>query len=317
MPSFVGSQIHVNRPLGNLATAYTNEELIGLMLAPEIRVEKSADKFFKRNKANAFALVDQPKIGNLEVPPEIDQGVTLADFACEDYGYMARVSQRDQTNADAPLNLMQDAALDLAAQLRLAQEQRIADLLQATGSYASANVTTLSGSDRWDSAGFGDPLGVIDDLCSKIFPAPNTKLIAWMGNEVWLKLKRHPQILGLVNGGATVAEAARISKMKMAELLEVDEVVVGKAWKVATNPSAAVATTRVWGKNFGIARVASGATTRTLHLASSFVFGSVNVMTWFDEAPGLLGAYRVKSTHSTDELIVADDAGCLIATPIS
>ena len=317
MPSYNGSQIHVDGPLSNLATAYTNHELIGLRLAPEVMVEKTSDKFFKRNKENGFAFLGQPVVGNLEVPALIDQGVTLVSFACEDYSLQAKVSQRDQQNADAPLNLMQDAALDVAYQLRLAQEIRIADLLQTSGNYASANTTTLSGSDQWDSAGYGDPLGVIDDLCAEIYPAPNTRLVAWMGLDVWLKLKRHPQILGLVNGGATTNAAAMVTMQKMAELLEVDEVVVGKAYKQTNNPGASASTSRVWGKYFGISRVASSATTRTLHLASSFAFGGMNTFTWYDQEPGLLGAWHVKNSHSTDEKIVADDAGCLIVSPIA
>lgn len=316
MPSFVGSQIHVDKPLSNLATAYTNHELIGLRLAPEIMVDKTSDKFFRRDKKNGLAIVGQPKVGNLEVPAQIDQGVNLVTFACEDYSLQAKVSQRDQNNADAPLNLIQDAALDVASRLRLAQEARIAAILEASGSYASANVTTLSGADRWDTS-TGDPLGVIDDMLSAIYPAPGTRLVAWMGTEVWNTIKRHPQILGLLSGGATQSMPAVVMKAKLAELIEVDEVVVGNAWKIATNPGASETATRVWGKNFGIARVASGATTRTLHFMSSFAFGSMNTFTWFDQEPGLLGAYHVKCSHSTDEKVVADDAGCLIATPIS
>lgn len=317
MPSYNGSQIHVDKPLSTLATAYTNHDLIGLRLAPEVLVEKTSDKFFKRDKGNGFAYLGQPRVGNLEVPALIDQGVTLVSFACEDYSLQSKVSQRDQQNADAPLNLMQDAAIDVAAQLRLAQEIRIADLVQTSGNYASANTTTLSGSDQWNASGGGDPLGVIDDLRSEIYPCVNTRLVAWMGIEVWNILKRHPQILGLVNGGATVGMAAVVMKAKMAELLEVDEVLVGESYKQTNNPGASASTSRVWGKYFGIARVASGPTTRTLHLASSFAFGAMNTFTWFDQEPGLLGAYHVKCSHSTDEKIVADDAGCLIVDAIA
>lgn len=315
--SFAGSTIHVDKPLSTLATAYVNNELIGLKIVPEIMVEKTSDKFHKRNKANGLRITDQPIVGNLEVPAQIDQGVTQSTFACEDYALQAKVSVRDQGNADAPLNLMQDAALDVASRLRLAQEMRIASLLQTSGNYNSNNVSTLSGADRWDSAGGGDPLGVIDSLRSNVWPAPNGKLVCWMGIEVWNKLKRHPQILGLLNGGATTATPAMVSKMKMAELLEVDELLVGEAWKETANPAAASSVSRVWGKYLGLARVVTAPTSRTLHLASSFAFGPMNAFTWLDEEPGLLGAYHVKLSHSTDELIVADDAGALVVTPIS
>lgn len=316
MASFVGSQIHVDRPLSNFATAYTNNQLIGLPLAPQIIVDHSSDKFFKRNKANVVRY-QSPLLSGLQVPPEIEQGVTVDSFACLDYGYSAKIALRDQVNADVPLNLQQDATMDTMSQLTLAQESRIATLLTTSSLYDSNNVTTLSGSDRWDSASGGDPLGVIDDLRAKVWPGPNTKLKCFMGIEVWNKLKRHPAILDLVKGGATTGVPAVVLKARMAELLEVDEVLVGEAWQIATNPGQTDAATRVWGKYLGLVRVADMPTTRSLHFASSFTFGNVNVMTWIDQAPGLLGAWKMKSTHSTAEKVVASDAGALVVSPIS
>ncbi len=316
MSSFNGSTLHVDRPLSNLATAYENHDLIGLQLVPAVPADKASDKFFKRNKANGIRYQD-PKISHLQVPPEIETGVTLDNFNCEDYGLIGRVSIRDSENADAPLNLRQDVTLDLASRLRLAQEVRIASLLTTSGNYNSGNVTTLSGSDRWDSSAGGDPLGVVDTLRAAIWPAPNTKIKVFMGIEVWNKLKRHPQLLSLISGGANSSMPAIILRQKMAELLEVDEVLVGEAWQIATNPGQTDVATRVWGKVFGMVRVANSPSARCLHFASSFTWGPMTVQEFIDEKPGRFGAWTLKNSHSTDEKVVADDAGAIVVTPIS
>ena len=84
-----------------------------------------------------------------------------------------------------------------------------------------------------------------------------------MGIEVW-NILAPPADPRPRHGGATVGMAAVVMKAKMAELLEVDEVLVGESQQT-NNPGAAESVSRVWGKHFGIARVASGPTTRTLH----------------------------------------------------
>jgi hypothetical protein len=76
MPSYSGSQVHVDRPLSTFATTYENHDLIGLRLCPEVNVDKPSDKFFQRSKRNALQYVNA-KIGSLEVPPEIESGVSL------------------------------------------------------------------------------------------------------------------------------------------------------------------------------------------------------------------------------------------------
>jgi hypothetical protein len=316
MPSYTSSTLHVDRPLSNFATAYENHKLIGTLLCPEISVEKSSDKFFKRNKRDAFQY-QNPKISGLQVPPEIEQGATLVSFACEDYGYTARVAERDNQNADLPLNLRQDATMAATEQLRLAQEVRIKDLLTTSGNYASANVQTLSGSDCWDSASGGDPFAVIDAAKAGIFRGQNTKLVAFCGEETWRVLRRHPQILDTIKGGATTGMPAVAMKQNFAQMIEVDEFVVGEAWHTTTNPGATASYSRIWPVSFGIVAVATHPTPRCLHFASSFAYGPLEVSAEFQMLPGLKGAWVFKVAHSTDEVVVADDAGALIVTPIN
>ena len=318
MPSYSNSTLHVDRPLSNFATAYENRELIGLMLAPEIQAEKPSDKYFVLNKANALQVLD-PKVSGLQLPADIHQDSTLATFSCDDYALSATVAQRDEDTSDLPMGLRMSAALDVTALLRLAQESRIMTLLTTSGNYASGNVTTLTGADRWDAGG-GDPFGAIDTAKDAVFRAPNTKLVAFCSNATWKVLKRHPQVLDMIKGGATLGDPAIATKQAFAQMIECDEFVVGDAIGTSSNPGLAEASkvyARIWPKSFGIVAVSTAPSTRSLHFASTFAWQGMEVSAEFQPMPGKSGAWKFKVSHSTDEVIVCSEAGSIIVTPIA
>lgn len=318
MPSYIDTVRHTDRPLSNFALCYENHALIGLKLMPEIKVEKPSDKYFIRNRENGM----QSAAGGLKISgsagavAELEVNATTATFSCEDYGQVGAVAVRDELETDAPLNAKQEVTMDLVSNLRLEQEIRIAAIAAAAGSYATANKVTLAGADRWDTA-TGTPLSVIDQYKAQIWRAPNTKLVAFCDVDTWVALRKNPEVLERIKGGATAMNGAFVARSAFANYLEVDEFVVGEAWKVATNPGATVAATRVWPKAFGIVAVASSPSPRSLHFGSSFSFLPMEVSSWFDPAPGSKGVWRYKVAHSVDEKAVASDAGILISTPVS
>lgn len=316
MPTYVSSTRHIDRALSNFALAYANKELVGLKFMPEIACEKPSDKYFKRSKANSLTAMDG-KMSATGNPAEIETNATTSNFSCEDYGFTAKVAGRDEAEADVPLTLRQDATLDAVASLRLAQEIRIAAIVGVSTSYSSANRVTLSGADQWDSSGGGDPLGVIDQYRATIWRGPNTRLVAGCDEKTWRVLKRHPAVIDLVKGGANSSTPAVVMKQLFAELIEVDEFVVGEAWKNTANPAAADSYSRVWPKAFWINAVANAPSTRSLHFGSTFRWQDVETSAEYDAKPGLKGVWWFKCAHSVDEVVCADDAGCFIGTPVS
>lgn len=318
MPSFNDTVKHTDRPLSNFALAYENKELIGLKLMPEIQVEKPSDKYFIRNRENGMqAGSGGLKIsGSMGAVAQLEVNATTATFSCEDYGQKGSVAVRDELETDAPLNAKQEVVMDLVSNLRLEQEIRIAAIAGAAASYATANKATLSGTDRWDTS-TGTPLAVIDQYKAQIWRSPNTKLVAFCDMDTWVAIRKNPEVLERIKGGATAGNGAFVARAAFASYIEVDEFYVGEAWKVATNPGATVAATRVWPKAFGIVAVATSPSPRSLHFGSSFSFLPMEVSTWFDPAPGTKGAWWYKAAHSVDEKAVASDAGMLITTPVS
>ncbi len=318
MPSYQNTTLHVDRPLSTLATAYENRTLIGLMLAPEIKAEKPSDKYYQYNKANKLQVLD-PKVSSLQMPADIHQDATLANFSCEDYALSASVAQRDEDASDLPMSLRTSASLNVTALLRLAQEARIKDVLTTSGNYLAANVQTLAGADRWDNGG-GDPFGVLDTAKDAIFRGPNTKLVAFCGKATWKVLRRHPQILDTIKGGATLGDPAIATREAFARMLEVDEFYVGDAIGTTSNPGVAEASkvyAQIWPKSFGIVAVAASPSTESLHFASTFAWQGMEVSVEFLPMLGKSGAWKFKVAHSTDEVVVCNEAGSLIVTPIA
>ena len=322
MPSYLGSVVHVDRPLSQFALTYQNHKLIADSLAPIALVEDNSDLYFVRPIANKIR-AQSPKIGLLDVAPEIETNVTTNSYKCQNYGYIAKTAVQSEKAADVPLNIKQDAAMDCTDQLWLAREVRVASLLTTSGNYASANVQTLVGGTQWNAAtGAGDIFGNFETALGLVQPAPNSKLVAWMGYAVWQQIKNHPAVLDRVKFGGNNANPALTRMQALAEVIEVDEVVVGKAWQIATNPGQANAQTRVWGKHAGIVAVPQYPSTRSLGFAQTFRWNQVGpsgvaIQTWYEPAPGLLGVNKYKVVHSDHEVIPANDAGSLILNAVA
>jgi len=309
------SPVHVDRPLSQYVLTYENKQLIADKLAPVVLVDNQSDSYFVKPKGNAMKYVGQPTIGLTSDIPEVESGFTLAKFATQDYGFLSKVALSLDANADAPLNLRQDAAMDAAALLWLAREVRVASLLTTTANYAAANSTTVGS--KWDIDA-NDPIVQIEAMRANLFPSPNGRLVAFMGYAVWAAVKNNAKVLSRVNGGATTGSPAQVSRQKFAELIEVDEVVVGEAYAIDANG----AQTRVWGKDFGMVYVANSPSTRAMTFSQTFRWnkpgpGGIAASRWIDPSKGIMGVERSKIAHSDAEVIAASDAGILMKAAVS
>ena len=134
-----------------------------------------------------------------------------------------------------------------------------------------------------------------------------------IGQLVWTKLRLHPKVTAAVyaNGGNATGGGTPVAQQALADVLEIDEIIVGKAWQNAAKPGQAVNTTRLWGKHCSLMYRSKDIQSAT----DSMTFGITGQ--WGDrvagnyELPkvGLRGAVGVKTGESVKELILAADAG--------
>lgn len=167
-------------------------------------------------------------------------------YSCEEYGLEYPIDDRERTNAAAPLDPEIDGTEIVTDMVLINRERRVADKVLATAN-VSQN-TTLSGTSQWSdiTAGTSDPVDDLKTGRETIFDAtgyvPNALLL---GYKVLEALKVHPDILARFQ----FAERGIITKAMLAELFEVDAILVGGVLRRSSNEGATDALTDVWGKD--------------------------------------------------------------------
>lgn len=163
-----------------------------------------------------------------------------------------RTPLRDITEkyADASVRPSSTATLLVVNELMLGHEKEVADKLTVTATYATGNHTTLSGTSQLSDFTNSDPLDVFADarLALKYVPyatTPNSQIVAVMSPEVWEILRQHPDLRG-----SFANSDGLLGLDQMAEVMGVNRILIGAAYKDTADDAAASATeARVWGKH--------------------------------------------------------------------
>jgi hypothetical protein len=310
------NSVHTDEILSTLATEYAPGGFIGPQLFTRIPVNKTSGSYRTRNKANLLTLHNL-EVGDLGDPAELSATYGTAQFATEGYSAVERIPVTFENVADVPINLRLDATKQLKSSVMLAQEKRFADLLQATGSYAAANVTTLAGTDQWSDFTGSDPFDDIDTLLAALWAGPDAKKIAWAGYDTWQRLKNHPDLIERIKAGGSSDSPAHMTKKAFASLFGLDDFLVGDQRANTANPGQTASYSRIWGKHFGVVAVEPGSSTMFLGFGAYFVYQDARTFEWFNPLPGVEGANMIKMSHQVDEVVVANDAGILIANAVA
>lgn len=317
---YQGSTIHKDKALANFAIAYENHALIADKICPVVPVAEISGTYFTRPKENTMRATGQHVIGPSSSIPEVEGIVEEQTYSCKGRGRESKISLMTDAMADVPLQLRQEAVLDAVAQLELERETLVRDIVFGAANYKSTT-NTVGISTKWDAKTSGvsdaDPLTDIDSLKGNIFRAPNTRLVAVTSWEVWKALKTNTFILGRITGGANNGIPAHVLKQLFAELIEVDELLVGEAWAI----DGAGTMARVWGKHFAINAVATMPSTRALCFSQTMRWqapgpGGINHEQW-QTHEGLMGVERHKITRADAEVVAANDAGILLTAAVS
>lgn len=315
---FGPTNVHVDRPLTNLATGYTNRELIGHRLMPQLPAGNRSGKYWELD-ANSFFKVGQSALASPRSKPnEVAMSGSFSGvFSTEDYGLCDFVTWDEQNNADAPIQPRSDATEIVTNMIALGQEIRIANIVFATGSYG-ANVETLAGGDRWDVE-TSDP---IKKLLAKIDAMRLKPTHMALGRAVLKHMIVHPRIKEYILGRAATSTGAvplAVSLQILAELLGLREVVVGEAQYNTANEGAAATLTNIWGNHCALLRVeANPSPRRTQTFGYCFCYLPRQVEVIPDRMPGLNGGDWIKVTESVDEVVVGGQyAGYLLRNVVS
>jgi hypothetical protein len=307
--------VHVDQPLSNFAVEYKNPAglYIANRVAPPVLVPKQSDKYFVYDKKDRFT---RPKTarGPKGKANTVDWNVSSDTYKCNDRALRDFVSDATVANSDAPIQPRQKTAAIVTDLLLLDREIDVLGYITTYANYGSSMRTQLTGTDQFTDYTNSDPIGVIDTGKAACFMDPNYMFI---GKSAYDKLKRHPQLLDHVKGGATSGDPATITAAQMAEVFEIQNVVVSSAKYNTANKGQTSIFDYIMGDSIVLAYIDAAAQMEGISAFKTFVWQQMatgigyKVRSYRDEEVGGGGEW-IEVETSDDFKVVCSDVAYLI-----
>jgi len=242
------SDVHVNEPLTNISIAYMQraENFVADRVFPNIPVDKQSDLYFTFDRG--YFNRSEMKV---RAPATESAG---ADYAVSNDNYFAQVyalhhdiPDQRRANTDNPLQPDREATELLSHQALIHREKSWAAAYFAAGVWTNdPTPATL-----WDAASGSDPLGDIETGIQTIGEStgyePNMGV---QGRAVWGVLKNHADIVDRIKYGQTAPGAAKVSLQALAQLVEIDQILVSRAIENTAAEGATNSHSYIAGKHF-------------------------------------------------------------------
>lgn len=197
MPQPTLTQVHVNRPLTNISTAYMQDanDYIADKIFPVVPVQKQSDLYFRYTKGDWFRDEAQQRAPGTE---SVGSGynVTTDSYQCPVYALHKMVDPQIRANTDDPLNADRDATLWVTHRLLLSREIQVVDVALATSTWTGSTTGgDITPSPLWSAAN-ATPL---EDIEAQIWAIkqntgrfPNRLVL---GPNVWQILKNLDELV--------------------------------------------------------------------------------------------------------------------------
>lgn len=300
----------VDPHLTAIAIAYRNPAFIADSVLPRIPVGKREFKYGVVPMEEGFSVPDA-HVGRKSRPNQVSFTKKDETGAVEDYGFDDDIPQDDIDQAPANSNPKGRSIEGIMNYVGINRELRTARLVFDPNQYHADNKIALTGADRFSDPA-SDPVGVIAEGIDACLVRPNKIVI---GGKVWTQLRKHPKIVKAVNGNDGDSGMAR--RAAIAELFEVQEVLVGQSWLNTAPKGKDVTLSQIWGNAVALLYIDPTADTRG---GLTFGFTAEYGTRVAGEIPnphvGMRGGVTVRAGESLAELVVASRAGYLISNAI-
>lgn len=275
---------HFDVVLANAAVEYRNKKYIAGEVVPVMPVPFQSGFYTVFDKKDRFTRA-KTIIGPKDYNNQVDWNTSEDPYACDDHGLADFLTDKKVKNNNKIRGSLRVRIAERLTDLLLLEREILAATLAFTyANFGASYRITLSGADQFSQPTTSDPFGVIDTAKAACFTDPN---VIVMGKQVFDKLKRHPALLDHVKGGGTTSNPAKITAELMAEIFEVDKVIVGAAKYNTANKGQTASFDYIWGK----------------HILCAYVDPAVDIdgITWAkcfgEEYANGAGNVRVKSTR--------------------
>lgn len=277
MPSV--NEVHIDAALTNLSVGYRNSAFIADELAPVVPVRKQSDKYFVYDEAReVFRQSDDRRAPGAEAN-EVNFALSSDNYYCEDHALTSVIPDEERENADPVIQPNIDRTEFLRAKIDLNKEIELADML--TDATVLTQSATLAGASQWSDP-TSDPIAAIEaqkaTIMASVQTLPNTLVLPY---QVYAKVRVHPKIIERIAYGSVGA----VNEALLAQIFDVERVLVPRAFKNTASPGQAPAMSYVWGKHALLAYVPRRAALKQVALTYTFAWTG---------APGSVGGHRVE-----------------------
>ena len=288
-----------------IAIAYSNNKLIADLVLPRIRpVTKTIFAWFLQNLADGFYIPDT-KVGRKSQPNEVEFAASLQTARVKDYFLEDKIPLEDIENAEGLYDPRAVATEYIMYLVRLDRERRVSNLVFNPATYPATNQETLSGTSQFSDYTNSEPLTVIKAALDAMVMRANKMVI---GRPAWSVLQSHPQVLKAVY--RNLGDAGNANAEEVAEVLELEQIIIGEAWMDSSKRGQTPTLQRLWGKNLALIyqnKLADNQRGCTFGYTVPFLQPIAGA--WEDKNVGARGGQVVRAGESVEEVIAAPLCG--------
>ncbi|NBD34394.1 MAG: hypothetical protein GVY30_00160 [Chloroflexi bacterium] len=223
--------VHVRKLLTNISVQYKNDNYIADRIAPPVPVDKQADlipvytkEYWARSVAEELAYMQAPPVGGYEVETD--------SYMCRMYGIADAIPDEQNENQDLPFNAARDASEWVTDQLMLKREIDFLTNFWTTGVWGTDAVGDGGGADdfvKWSDYTTSTPLADLRGYARTIrhnTMGRNPNVLV-LGDLTFDVLADHPDVMETIKYSASAESPARVTPNLLAQLLGLDEVLIG------------------------------------------------------------------------------------------
>lgn len=297
----------INPTLTGIALAYQNGAFVADRVLPRVPVGGQLYKWNKYTTEEKFTIPDT-LTGRKGRVNEVEFTHTEAESSTKDYGLEDPIPMYDiEAAKNSQFNPLGHATEMLTELILLDREKRVANMVMDPANFGAGYKEALTGTDVWTDPA-SQPLVQLADAIESTMMRCNVLTIN--GNAA-LALRRNPSVVKAFNG--TTGSDGLVPLEFIREVLELDEIIVGRGKYNAANKGQAMNLSKVWGNHALLsyrnpqARPQGGITFGWTAQWGGRISGD-----WEDKNIGLRGGRRVRVGESVDEKLVATDVAYLL-----
>lgn len=305
-----------------ISLAYTNREFIADQVLPRVQVAQYQFAWNRFNLSDRFTLPDTI-MGRSAEANEVQFGVTRETGMVEDHGLGCYTPQVDvEEGALIGYSPLDNNALMLTELLLLRHEKSVADLVFNLNTYPSTNRATLSGTNQFSHAD-SKPYDTIMNALEGVLMRPNVLVLNRPG---MVALRKHPQITAMVattgsgNSETTNAAGRPVTNQQLADLLEVDRVIVGSAFINSAGLGETPVTARCWGNHMAMLHInpnVASAVGRAITFGFIAEKGNRRAFSQFEPKLGVDGSTYQRVVETKKPIIAANDVAYFLQNIIA